>query len=380
MSDIYLCLRDVWMTFEGQTGADDGLKSWLTRRLIKGPVAPESYRVEALRNINLTIKQGERVGLVGLNGAGKSTLLKVMAGIYPPTAGKVEKRGHICPMFEFATGFEMNQSGWDNIRIRGLLLGMSPDEIEAKLPEIAEFTELGEFLSYPVRTYSSGMFIRLAFAVSTSINPEILLLDEVMGAGDIRFAEKAKRRMVEFMEQGRSWCSPRTVSICSALFVKGRSGWIKGKWWAMGGPLRLQRCIAGWPHSNGPGQSSRCNVHYGGWNPVGNASYKVTWVDCILNRNVESEMGVANDPPLSFVEHHLDDFVRRGVCVRLVRDEDARTNQGALTCRLLSLAPSGQSAGLTQPVQCPLARLSIQRESVPSTCVLRNASMVQAVH
>jgi lipopolysaccharide transport system ATP-binding protein len=97
----------------------------------------------------------------------------------------------------------MNQSGYDNIRIRGLLLGMSPDEIEAKLPEIAEFTELGEFLSYPVRTYSAGMFIRLAFAVSTSINPEILLLDEVMGAGDIRFAEKAKRRMFEFMEQGK---------------------------------------------------------------------------------------------------------------------------------------------------------------------------------
>src|SRR6185312_10784849 len=149
------------------------------------------------------IRQGERVGLVGLNGAGKSTLLKVLAGIYPPTAGVVERRGHVCPMFEFATGFEMNQSGWDNIRIRGLLLGMSPAEIESKLPEIGAFTELGEFLSYPVRTYSSGMFIRLAFAVSTSINPEILLLDEVMGAGDIRFVEKAKKRMVEFMEQGK---------------------------------------------------------------------------------------------------------------------------------------------------------------------------------
>jgi lipopolysaccharide transport system ATP-binding protein len=126
-----------------------------------------------------------------------------MAGIYPPTAGSVERRGHVCPMFEFATGFEMNQSGWDNIRVRGLLLGMSPKEIESKLQEIGEFTELGEFLSYPVRTYSTGMFIRLAFAVSTSINPEILLLDEVMGAGDIRFAEKARKRMFEFMDQGK---------------------------------------------------------------------------------------------------------------------------------------------------------------------------------
>ena len=203
MTDIYLRLRGVGMTFEGQTGGQDGLQSWLPRCFAKEPAGPQRYRVEALSDINLEINHGERVGLIGLNGAGKSTLLKVLAGIYPPTAGRVEKRGHVCPMFEFATGFEMNQSGWDNIRIRGLLLGMAPAEIESKLHEIGEFTELGEFLSYPVRTYSSGMFIRLAFAVSTSINPEILLLDEVMAAGDIRFAEKARKRMFEFMEQGK---------------------------------------------------------------------------------------------------------------------------------------------------------------------------------
>jgi lipopolysaccharide transport system ATP-binding protein len=191
------------MVFEGLVGGEDGIKAWLTRKFSSKEIGPQTYRVEALKQINLDVRQGERVGLIGLNGAGKTTLLKVMAGIYPATAGTVERQGHVCPMFEFATGFEMNQSGYDNIRIRGLLLGMSPDEIEAKLPEIAEFTELGEFLSYPVRTYSAGMFIRLAFAVSTSINPEILLLDEVMGAGDIRFAEKAKRRMFEFMEQGK---------------------------------------------------------------------------------------------------------------------------------------------------------------------------------
>ena len=202
MKQIYLNLRQVGMTFEGQVAGLDTLKSWLVRRLVKEPVNAPRYRVEALKDITLEIKRGERVGLVGLNGAGKSTLLKVLAGIYPPTAGRVERRGHVCPMFEFATGFEMNQSGWDNIRIRGMLLGMSPEEIEEKMHQIAEFTELGEFLSYPVRTYSSGMFIRLAFAVSTSINPEILLLDEVMGAGDIRFAEKARRRMMEFMEHG----------------------------------------------------------------------------------------------------------------------------------------------------------------------------------
>lgn len=203
MTNVYLHLENACVTFHGQCDSNEGLKGWFVNKFSKKNRVSSSYRVEALKEINLKIRQGERIGLIGLNGAGKSTLLKVMAGIYPPTAGSLSKNGLVCPMFEFATGFEMTQSGWDNIRIRGLLLGMTPDEIEAKLQEIAEFTELGEFLDYPVRTYSSGMFIRLAFAVSTSINPEILLIDEVMGAGDIRFAEKAKRRMFDFMEQGK---------------------------------------------------------------------------------------------------------------------------------------------------------------------------------
>ncbi|QXI14727.1 ABC transporter ATP-binding protein [Pseudomonas zeae] len=159
--------------------------------------------MNALSNVNLSITRGERVGLIGLNGAGKSTLLKVMARIYPTTSGSAQTSGHVCPMFEFATGFEMNQSGWDNIKIRALLLGLKPREIKDKMQEIAEFSELGEFLNYPVRTYSAGMFIRLAFSVSTAINPEVLLLDEVMGAGDINFAHKAQERMKKFMTQGK---------------------------------------------------------------------------------------------------------------------------------------------------------------------------------
>lgn len=197
----FIRLQNVGVRFTGDMNTD-GLMGWLARRRSGGAI-PSTYSVEALRDVTVTIEQGERVGLIGLNGAGKSTLLKVMAGIYTPTSGIAETEGHICPMFEFATGFEMHQTGRDNIRIRGLLLGMTPEEVEAKLPEIEDFTELGEFLSYPVRTYSAGMFIRLAFAVSTSINPEILLIDEVMGAGDLRFANKAKRRMFDFMEQGK---------------------------------------------------------------------------------------------------------------------------------------------------------------------------------
>ena len=202
MIDLGIYLDKVSVHFEGQR-SDVSFRDWLANCITRPKSRDTKYSINALRDLTIKIGQGERVGLIGLNGAGKSTLLKVMAKIYPPTSGIATVRGHVCPMFEFATGFEMNQTGRDNIRIRGLLLGMSPAEIEQKIPEIASFTELGEFLDYPVRTYSSGMFIRLAFAVSTSINPEILLIDEIMGAGDIRFAEKAKRRMFEFMEQGK---------------------------------------------------------------------------------------------------------------------------------------------------------------------------------
>jgi len=172
------------------------LKDFLSRR-------PAVYTIKALSNINLVIQKGERVGLIGHNGAGKSTLLKLIAKIYQPTQGVCRTIGHVCPLFEFATGFEMDMTGWENIRIRAMLLGMSRREIKDKIQEIAEFTELGHFLNYPVRTYSSGMFIRLAFAISTSITPEILLLDEIIGAGDASFSNKARKRTEEFMEKGR---------------------------------------------------------------------------------------------------------------------------------------------------------------------------------
>jgi len=159
-----------------------------------------AHQVHALRGISLDLREGDRVGIIGANGAGKTTLLKAMSGIYCPTSGTVFTRGRVSPLFEMATGFEMDSSGWDNIISRGLLLGMTLEEVKQKTPAIAEFSELGEFLSLPVRCYSSGMYVRLAFSISTAIEPQILLLDEVIGAGDLAFFQKARARMTELVD------------------------------------------------------------------------------------------------------------------------------------------------------------------------------------
>ena len=203
MTKLGISLRKVGVTFSGHITGNRSIKTYCANLLKRNPNKETSYELRALHSINLDIQAGERVGLIGLNGAGKSTMLKVMARIYPVTTGNATIIGKVCPMFEFATGFEMNQTGYDNIKIRGTLLGMHRSEIEEKMREIAEFSELGKFLDYPVRTYSSGMFVRLAFSVSTAVNPEILLLDEVMGAGDKDFSHKAQMRMHTFMEQGK---------------------------------------------------------------------------------------------------------------------------------------------------------------------------------
>lgn len=160
-----------------------------------------SRTIKTLQSISLRIESGERVGLIGHNGAGKTTLLKVIAGIYPPQRGLVVTEGHICPLFEVVTGFEWDASGWENIRTRALLLGMSPAEIDRRIESIGQFTNLGEFLDIPVRHYSGGMHLRLAFATSTAVDPEILLLDEVMAAGDVAFMESARNRMNDLMER-----------------------------------------------------------------------------------------------------------------------------------------------------------------------------------
>jgi ABC-2 type transport system ATP-binding protein/lipopolysaccharide transport system ATP-binding protein len=152
----------------------------------------------ALDSITGTLAEGARVGLVGHNGAGKSTLLRLIAGIYEPCSGTAHIEGRVAPLFNISLGMDPEATGFENIVTRGLFLGLSRSEIQNKVAEIAAFTELDAFLDLPIRTYSEGMRTRLAFAVSTSIEPEILLLDEGIGAGDAAFLAKADKRLAEF--------------------------------------------------------------------------------------------------------------------------------------------------------------------------------------
>lgn len=157
--------------------------------------------VRALENVSVRFDSGDRIGLIGHNGAGKSTILRVMAGIYPPTGGTISRSGKVVPLLDISLGMDDNSTGLQNIRLRGLLLGMTDGEIKAKTQQIAEFCELGDYLDLPIRTYSSGMRVRLAFAISTAVDAEILLLDEVMGVGDASFMHKAQARLADLHER-----------------------------------------------------------------------------------------------------------------------------------------------------------------------------------
>ncbi|MDR3491447.1 MAG: ABC transporter ATP-binding protein [Gammaproteobacteria bacterium] len=163
----------------------------------------ENHRViiSALNDISLTISHGDRIGLVGHNGSGKSSFLRLLASIYEPTRGKIDIQGHISPMLDLMPGIEMELTGYENIFIRGTLLGLTRTEINKQTQEIADLTGLGDFLTMPTRTYSSGMLVRLAFAISSQIKPDILLIDEIFGTGDASFIQTAKERMINLLDQ-----------------------------------------------------------------------------------------------------------------------------------------------------------------------------------
>ncbi len=179
------------------------LKNSLLNLAVGGRLSREKgcVEVEALKNINLTLRSGDRLGIIGHNGAGKTSLLKVLAQIYEPTEGSVKVLGQTSCLFDIMMGMDQELTGYENIMLRGLILGLSKEEIKKLVPDIEDFAELGEFMKMPIKTYSSGMMVRLAFGVVTSISSDILLVDEVVNVGDSSFMEKAKARMASLIHR-----------------------------------------------------------------------------------------------------------------------------------------------------------------------------------
>lgn len=200
MSQPHIHLQAVNLHYASVAFKERSLKSLVARPFSKRN-ANEVKDVHALKNINLQITGGERVGLLGHNGAGKSTFLKTVAGLYPVSSGKVDVLGEVRSLFDLSLGFEPDATGRENILYRGLLLGLTPKFMREKQAEIVEFADLREFIDYPIKTYSAGMQVRLAFAISTAVGGDILLLDEVIGAGDANFMGKARLRIAQLIER-----------------------------------------------------------------------------------------------------------------------------------------------------------------------------------
>jgi ABC-2 type transport system ATP-binding protein/lipopolysaccharide transport system ATP-binding protein len=200
----FLRLRDLWVEFAIYQGSSRSLKKSLLAKAQGNLAKDERDRVNvvALSGLNLDIKHGDRLAVLGANGAGKSTLLKVLAGIYEPTRGRVYSSGRVSALLTASVGLDPDATGRENIVLRGMYMDVHPREMRERVDEIAQFTELGYHLDLPVRTYSTGMVVRLCFAIATSVRPEILLMDEWLAAGDAGFLAKARRRMEEFV--GRS--------------------------------------------------------------------------------------------------------------------------------------------------------------------------------
>jgi ABC-2 type transport system ATP-binding protein/lipopolysaccharide transport system ATP-binding protein len=197
-------LKNVTVRFPVYQGAGRSLRHRLVAAGTGGRFGADAKHqicVEALSDLTFDLEHGDRLALIGHNGAGKTTLLRVLAGIYTPEGGTISIKGRIAPLFDAGFGMDADATGFENIRLRGLYLGLSRAEIEQRIDDIAAFTELGSFLNMPMRTYSMGMQTRLSFAVSTSIDPEILLLDEGIGTGDASFIEKANARLHGFIER-----------------------------------------------------------------------------------------------------------------------------------------------------------------------------------
>lgn len=199
MENAMIRVEDLSMTFRMDLNRPTGLKGWVVS-FLSGKRNIQEFH--ALKNVSFAVQHGEVVGIIGRNGAGKSTLLKAISGIYKPTGGTVTLRANVVPMLELGSGFDPELTGYENIFLNGAILGYSEEYLQEKLEGIIAFSELGEFIHMPIKTYSSGMMMRLAFSVATVVNPEILIVDEILAVGDEKFQKKSFARMMELMSGG----------------------------------------------------------------------------------------------------------------------------------------------------------------------------------
>lgn len=204
MTSPLIHLQNVDLEYDLHFDRTNTLKEWVVNKISRRSyVEKKRDKLLALSDLNLAIEEGERVGIIGFNGAGKSTLLKVISGILKPTRGIIDVKANIQPLIEIGAGFDPEFSGRENIYFNSYMLGFSKAQVDARIEEIIAFADLGQFIDVPVKYYSSGMQVRLAFTIATSIKPEILVLDEMLGAGDAAFVDKAKRRMRSLVDNAK---------------------------------------------------------------------------------------------------------------------------------------------------------------------------------
>ena len=193
-------VKNISLSFEVGNDKIDNLKEYVIRSIKRNKEKRTHF--QALKDINFKIYKGEKVGIIGYNGAGKSTLLNVITGIYPPETGEVKTYGRISPLLALGAGFDHNYSGRENIYLNGAILGYDKQFLESKYDEIVEFSELGEFIDFPVKNYSSGMLAKLGFSIATIVEPDILIIDEVLGVGDVNFQKKSSDKIRSLMDKG----------------------------------------------------------------------------------------------------------------------------------------------------------------------------------
>ena len=199
MSEVAVKASELWKVFKVYTKP----RHWLYERILLGK-RKYHRQVVALRDVSFEVKKGECFGIVGRNGAGKTTLLKVLAGISPPTKGKIGILGRLATLLELGSGFHPEFTGRENLRLNGMIAGFSSKELDEKIQQMIEFSELGDFIDLPVRTYSDGMYLRLGFSLAQALEPDIFLIDEALAVGDEHFRSKCLRRMLEMKEQGKT--------------------------------------------------------------------------------------------------------------------------------------------------------------------------------